>query len=53
MDFRSETRKQHFLSQVEQRFNSINPNAGTDNQRIYSFSSKNDDSYIITIVKPT
>lgn len=49
MDFRSETRKQHFLSQVEQRFNSINPNADTDNQRIYSFSSKNDDSYIITM----
>ena len=49
MDFRSETRKQHFLSQVEQRFNSINPNADTDNQRIYSFSSKNYDSYIVTM----
>jgi len=49
MDFRSETRKQHFLSQVEQRFNSINPNADKDKQRIYSFSLKNRDSYMVTM----
>ncbi|WP_299185800.1 hypothetical protein [uncultured Psychrobacter sp.] len=49
MDFRSETKEQHFLSQVEQRFNSINRNANKENQRIYSFSLKNRDSYIVSM----
>lgn len=49
MDFRSETKQQHFVSQVEQRFNSINPNADKDNQRIYSFSLKKRDSYMVTM----
>lgn len=38
MDLKDETRNQHFISQVEQRLNSINPQANEDNQRIYSFS---------------
>lgn len=47
MDFRSETKQQHFVSQVEQRFNSINPNANVDNQKIYSFKIMNNDLYDI------
>src|ERR1019366_10189967 len=31
----SEARNQHFISQVEQRLNAINPNALPRNQRIY------------------
>ena len=32
------TRNQHFVSQAEQRLNSINPSAKVSNQRIYAFS---------------
>ena len=32
------TRNQHFVSQAEQRLNSMNPEAKTSNQRIYGFS---------------
>lgn len=32
------TRNQHFVSQAEQRLNSINPNARKRNQQIYAFS---------------
>ena len=49
MDFRNETKQQHFVSQVEQRFNSINPKAEKGNQRIYSFSLKSRDSYMVTM----
>lgn len=38
MKFLNKTRNQHFISQAEQRFNSINPNANHNNQRIYSFT---------------
>lgn len=38
MKFLNKTRNQHFISQAEQRFNSINPNANYNNQRIYSFT---------------
>ena len=37
MDFEDPTVKQHFVSQVEQRLNAINPNAKESNQRIYRF----------------
>ncbi len=38
MKFLNKTKNQHFISQAEQRFNSINPNATYNNQRIYSFT---------------
>ena len=37
MDFDDPTEKQHFVSQVEQRLNAINPSAEERNQRIYRF----------------
>lgn len=43
------TRKQHFLSQVEQRLNALNPQARADNQRIYSFEVVNRDEYVIAL----
>lgn len=43
------TRNQHFLSQVEQRLNALNPQARADNQRIYSFEVVNRDEYIIAL----
>lgn len=36
-NFLSLTRNQHYLSQVEQRFNTSTPQASTKNQRIYEF----------------
>ena len=41
MDLRNNTRNQHYLSQVEQRLNAINPNATPRNQRIFSFEVVN------------
>ena len=37
MDFEDPTVRQHFVSQVEQRLNAINPSAEDRNQRIYRF----------------
>ena len=37
MNFISDTRKQHFLPQVEQRLNASNPHASQKNQKIFSF----------------
>ncbi|MDF3837316.1 hypothetical protein P3W85_30860 [Cupriavidus basilensis] len=37
IDQRNQTRNQHFVSQVEQRLNALNPNARPENQRIYEF----------------
>nr|WP_294917096.1 hypothetical protein [uncultured Neokomagataea sp.] len=37
-DDTSETKNQHFISQVEQRQNSLNPSAEIRNQRIYQFA---------------
>lgn len=37
MSWKNTTKVQHFISQVEQRLNAINPNALAKNQRIYEF----------------
>lgn len=44
-DFLNQTINQHFISQSEQRLNSINPNAKKSNQKIYSFKIINRDLY--------
>lgn len=49
MDLRDITKNQHFIPQVEQRFNAINPQAKSENQKIYSFSIRDRNSYIIAI----
>ena len=41
------TKCQHFLSQVEQRLNAINPNASKESQKIYSFSVIDRENYLI------
>lgn len=38
MDLQNKTKNQHFISQVEQRFNALNPDAQEKNQKIYVFS---------------
>lgn len=38
MDLQDVTKNQHFVPQVEQRLNAINPSAKEENQKIYSFS---------------
>jgi len=37
MKFQNETKNQHYLSQIEQRFNAINPSAKHTHQKIYSY----------------
>lgn len=49
MDLRNLTKNQHFLSQVEQRFNAVNSQARSNNQRIYSFSISDRNSHTINI----
>ena len=49
MDLRNVTKNQHFLPQVEQRLNAINPKAKSENQKIYSFSIKDRDAGIVSI----
>ena len=41
MKWQNETSRQHFLPQVEQRFNAINPHAPKTKQKIYSFEIVN------------
>jgi hypothetical protein len=38
MELTNNTKHQHFLSQVEQRLNALNPVSSEVNQRIFSFS---------------
>jgi hypothetical protein len=45
----NETANQHYVSQVEQRLNSINPNAARANQRIYAFSLVDRESYAVAL----
>lgn len=45
MVYLSETKNQHFISQVELRFNSINPLASDKNQRIYAFEVADRESF--------
>ena len=49
MDLRDPTKNQHFLPQVEQRLNAINPQTKSENQKIYSFSVKDRDAGIVSI----
>lgn len=49
MDLRDVTKNQHFVPQVEQRLNVINPEARNENQKIYSFSIRDRNSYAVSI----
>lgn len=52
MKWANETTQQHFVSQVEQRFNAINPQAKSNNQKIYSFEVINRESHEIRLLDP-
>lgn len=47
MDLKNKTKDQHFVSRVELRFNAINSNASEKNQKVYSFSLKDRETYSI------
>ena len=49
MDLRDVTKNQHFVPQVEQRLNAINPRAKNENQKIYSFSIIDRDAGVVSI----
>lgn len=49
MNLKNNTENQHFIPQVEQRHNTINPHADAKNQRIYSFSLKDRENYKISL----
>ncbi len=49
MDLRDVTKNQHFVPQVEQRMNAINPQAKSKNQKIYSFRIRDRDSCTVSI----
>jgi hypothetical protein len=43
------TANQHYVSQVEQRLNSLNPNANRPNQRIYSFTVADRETFTLSL----
>jgi hypothetical protein len=43
------TASQHFVSQVEQRLNALNPNAIPENQRIYSYTVVDRESFTLSL----
>jgi hypothetical protein len=45
----SQTKKQHFISQVEQRLNASNPNAAPANQRVYEFEIVDRDKRVLRL----
>lgn len=49
MELLDVTKNQHFLPQVEQRLNAINPQIKSKNQKIYSFSIKDRDAGVVSI----
>jgi hypothetical protein len=49
VDLQDVTKNQHFVSQVEQRLNAMNPQANLKNQKILSFSLKDRESYSINL----
>ncbi|MFD2205952.1 hypothetical protein [Kiloniella antarctica] len=49
MDLLNGTKNQHFVSQVEQRLNAVNPSAREENKKIYSFSLKDRESHSIIL----
>jgi hypothetical protein len=46
------TKNQHFVSQVEQRLNALNPGARPENQRIYEFEIVDRDQHQVRLVAP-
>lgn len=50
--WQNETFRQHFIHQVEQRFNAINPLAAPKNQRIYSFEIVNREAHELRLLNP-
>lgn len=49
---KNNTRNQHYISQCEQKFNSINPENGKSQRKIYSFSIKNSESFDLILDDP-
>jgi hypothetical protein len=45
----NDTANQHFVSQVEQRLNALNPGAAPHNQRIYSFTLVDRESLLLSL----
>ena len=52
-DNQNDTRNQHFVSQVEQRLNALNPEADPKRQRIYSFEVVDRANYKLALEKST
>lgn len=52
MKWESDTSWQHFLPQVEQRFNAINPEVPNKKQRIYNFEIVNREAHEIRLLDP-
>jgi hypothetical protein len=52
MNHPNETANQHYVSQVEQRLNALNPNASPTNRRIYSFSLTDRENHAIRLDSP-
>ena len=50
MKIENETRNQHYLSQVEQRLNSFNPDDKKKKQRIYTFNIIDREDYKISLL---
>jgi len=50
--WQNETFRQHFIPQVEQRFNAINPQAAPKNQRIYPFEIVNREAHELRLLNP-
>ena len=48
----NDTANQHYVSQVEQRLNSLNPNANQLNQRIYSFTVADRETFTLSLDSP-
>jgi hypothetical protein len=52
MKWENDTSWQHFIPQVEQRFNAINPQAPKDKQKIYQFEIANREALELRLVSP-
>jgi len=48
----NDTANQHYVSQVEQRLNAMNPDANLRNQRIYSFKLVDREDYVVSLATP-
>ncbi|WP_184085233.1 hypothetical protein [Silvibacterium bohemicum] len=52
MKFTNDTGNQHYVSQVEQRLNSFNPQAEQHRQRIYSFKVRDRETFTLDLDSP-